>query len=157
MIKSNRAKAKGVIKLPRPRALAAIPKRAALWALYKAYLWSFSSGTSKTTFAVSERIVEYPFGVESTFALPKQAKVALFGCHGDLLTAILRTLGYETHGIDTKAFPLIFKNFYFPPGGCSKDEFRISDFRQAVAISTIEHIYAFSMVTRAAIAKPLGA
>src|SRR5438309_8279391 len=86
-------------------------KRLAVRVAYKSYLLLFGGGGG--LFGVSERIVEYPFAVESVLELPEGARVVLFGCHGDLLTTLLPTLGYETYGVDIKDFPLDYRKFQF--------------------------------------------
>jgi SAM-dependent methyltransferase len=108
---------------------------------YKAYLRLFGGGTD--LFEVSERIVEYPFAVESALQLPKGASVAVFGCHADLLTTLLPTLGFDTHGVDVKDFRLQREGFTFHKEDARKTSFPDARFDAVFAVSTVEHIGLF--------------
>ena len=108
---------------------------------YKAYLRFFGGGTD--LFEVSERIVEYPFAVESALQLPKGATVAVFGCHADLLTTLLPTLGFDTHGVDVKDFRLPREGFTFHKADARNTSFPDDHFDAVFAVSTIEHIGLF--------------
>jgi SAM-dependent methyltransferase len=94
-------------------------------------------------FEVSERIVEYPFAVEMALRLPKGSTVAVFGAHADLLTTLLPTLGYDTHGIDVKEFRLERKGFTFHREDARKTSFPDAHFDAVFAVSTLEHIGLF--------------
>ena len=108
---------------------------------YKAYLRFFGRGSD--LFQVSERIVEYPFAVEMALRLPKGSIVAVFGCHADLLTTLLPTLGYETHGVDVKEFRLERAGFTFHREDARKTSFPDARFDAVFAVSTVEHIGLF--------------
>jgi SAM-dependent methyltransferase len=108
---------------------------------YKAYLRFFGGGTD--LFEVSERIVEYPFAVESALQLPRGATVGVIGCHADLLTTLLPTLGYETHGVDVKDFRLQREGFTFHKADARHTSFPDSHFDAVFAVSTVEHIGLF--------------
>jgi SAM-dependent methyltransferase len=108
---------------------------------YKAYLRFFGRGSD--LFQVSERIVEYPFAVEMALRLPKGSTVAVFGCHADMLTTLLPTLGYDTHGIDVKEFRLEREGFTFHREDARKTSFPDAHFDAVFAVSTIEHIGLF--------------
>ena len=105
---------------------------------YKVYLRLFGGGTD--LFQVSERIVEYPFAVEAALQLPKGSTVAVFGCHADLLTTLLPTLGFDTHGVDVKEFRLPREGFTFHKEDARKTSFPDAHFDAVFAISTVEHI-----------------
>jgi SAM-dependent methyltransferase len=108
---------------------------------YKMYLRFFGRGSD--LFQVSERIVEYPFAVESVLRLPKGSTVAVFGCHADMLTTLLPTLGYETHGVDVKDFRLQREGFTFHKADARKTTFADARFDAVFAVSTLEHIGLF--------------
>lgn len=108
---------------------------------YKLYLRFFGSGTD--LFQVAERIVEYPFAIESALQLPRDAVVAVFGCHADLLTTLLPTLGYVTHGVDVKDFRLSREGFTFHREDARKTSFHDAMFDAVFAVSTLEHIGLF--------------
>jgi SAM-dependent methyltransferase len=117
-------------------------KRRVLTVFYRAYLWSVATDPTEF-FQVSERIIEYPFAIQSIASLPKGSRVAILGCHGDLLTTILPTLGYEVDGIDVKPFPLGIGNFHFHQEDIRNTSFASSFFDAVIAISTLEHIGLF--------------
>jgi hypothetical protein len=108
---------------------------------YKVYLRFFGRGSD--LFQVSERIVEYPFAVEMALRLPKGSTVAVFGCHADLLTTLLPTLGYDTHGVDVKEFRLEREGFTFHREDARKTSFPDARFNAVFAVSTIDHIGLF--------------
>jgi SAM-dependent methyltransferase len=108
---------------------------------YRIYLRFFGGGAG--LFGVSERIVEYPFAIRSIRELPAGSRVVIFGCHGDLLATLLPTLGYETHGVDIKDFPLAYENFYFRREDVRKTSFPDAYFDAVIAVSTIEHVGLF--------------
>ena len=108
---------------------------------YKVYLRFFGRGSD--LFQVPERIVEYPFAVEMAMRLPKGSTVAVFGCHGDLLTTLLPTLGLDTHGLDVKDFRLPWKGFTFHKEDARKTSFPDAHFDAVFAVSTVEHIGLF--------------
>lgn len=110
------------------------------WA-YKVYLRMFGRGTN--LFAVSERIVEYPFAVGEALKLSRGSRVLVFGCHSDMLTTLLPTIGLDTHGVDVKDFELPYKGFTFHRGDVRKTEFPDASFDAVFAVSTIEHIGLF--------------
>ncbi len=87
-------------------------KRKVLTVFYRAYHWSVARDPTEF-FQLSERIIEYPFAIESIASLPKDPRVAILGYNRDLLTTILPTLGYEVDGIDVKPLPLVIENFHF--------------------------------------------
>jgi SAM-dependent methyltransferase len=117
-------------------------RRRVLTVFYRAYLWSVAKDPT-AFFQVSERIIEYPFAIESLASLPKGSRVAILGCHGDLLTTILPTLGYEVDGIDVKPFPLGIKNFHFHQEDIRTTSFASSFFDAVIGISTLEHVGLF--------------
>jgi SAM-dependent methyltransferase len=119
------------------------PKKIVLKILYKIYLWSFGENRATKIFEVSERIVEYPFAIKSIIVLPKRSKIAVVGCHGDLLTTVLPELGYETYGIDVKPFPLKYEKFHFHQEDIRKTGFPSNFFDAVIAVSTIEHVGIF--------------
>ncbi len=118
-------------------------KRSLLKMVYKTYLWSTTERGVTRIFHISERIIEYPFAIESVMSLPKGSKIAILGCHGDLLTTILPTLGYEVSGVDVKSFPLRRENFHFYQGDVRKTNFEDNFFDAVIGISTIEHVGLF--------------
>src|SRR3972149_509343 len=118
-------------------------KKSVLRILYRAYLWSFAESRATRIFEVSERIVEYPFAIKNIIELPKGSKIAILGCHGDLLTTVLSCLGYEISGVDVKPFPLKCENFHFYQDDIRRTRFADSFFDAAIAISTIEHVGIF--------------
>ncbi|TMF18414.1 MAG: class I SAM-dependent methyltransferase, partial [Chloroflexi bacterium] len=75
--------------------------------------------------------------------LPKGSTVAVFGCHGDLLTTLLPTLGLDTHGLDVKDFRLPWKGFTFHKEDARKTSFPDAHFDAVFAVSTVEHIGLF--------------
>lgn len=108
---------------------------------YKAYLRFFGRGAN--LFTVSERIVEYPFAVKAAMQLPAGSRVAVFGCHSDMLTTLLPTLGLETHGVDVKDFQLPYEGFTFHREDVRKTSFPDAHFDAVFAVSTIEHVGLF--------------
>jgi SAM-dependent methyltransferase len=118
-------------------------RKSLLKILYRAYLWSFANSRASGIFAVSERIVEYPFAIENIVELPKRSKIAVLGCHGDMSTTILSSLGYEISGVDVKPFPLHYQNFRFYQDDIRKTRFADNFFDAVIAISTIEHVGIF--------------
>ncbi|MFI5282723.1 MAG: class I SAM-dependent methyltransferase [Candidatus Dormibacterales bacterium] len=108
---------------------------------YKVYLRLFGRGAP--LFEVSERIVEYPFALETALLLPKGSRVAVFGCHSDLLTTLLPAVGFETHGVDVKDFNLAYEGFTFHKGDIRKIPLSNDFFDAVIAVSTIEHIGLF--------------
>jgi SAM-dependent methyltransferase len=109
--------------------------------LYALYLRLF--GGKSSPYHVSERIVEYPFAVRALRELPGGSRVAVFGCHGDLLTTLLPSLGYHVFGIDIKDFPQRFGDFEFHREDVRHTSFKDAFFDAVVAISTIEHVGLF--------------
>jgi len=116
-------------------------KSALLGLSYKAYLRLFGRGAP--LFEVSERIVEYPFALQTALLLPKGSRVAVFGCHSDLLTTLLPVVGFETHGIDVKDFNLSYENFTFHRGDIRKTTLADDFFDGVIAVSTLEHVGLF--------------
>jgi SAM-dependent methyltransferase len=108
---------------------------------YRIYLWSFR-GTQEV-FAVSERIVEYPFAVSALRLLPARSRVLLVGCHSDLLSTILPAVDLDVIGIDVKEFPLEYPNFTFRNLDIRRTGLDSAVFDAVVAVSTIEHIGLF--------------
>jgi SAM-dependent methyltransferase len=109
--------------------------------VYTLYLRLF--GGKSSPYQISERIVEYPFAVQAITALPKASRVVIFGCHGDLLTTLLPSLGYQTFGVDIKEFPQRFANFEFRREDIRHTSFEDAVFDATVAISTLEHVGLF--------------
>lgn len=108
---------------------------------YKVYLRLFGGGAP--LFEVSERIVEYPFALETALLLPRGSRVGVFGCHSDLLTTLLPAVGFETHGVDVKDFNLAYEGFTFHKGDIRKIPLADDFFDGVIAVSTIEHVGLF--------------
>ncbi|MFC1504615.1 class I SAM-dependent methyltransferase [Spirochaetota bacterium] len=110
--------------------------------LYRVYLWSTSENTEGIE--ISERIIEYPFALKHLITLPKGSKIAILGCHGDMLTSLLSELGYSVTGIDVKNFTYTHDNFTFIISDLrDMKDIESGYFNAVAAISTIEHVGLF--------------
>ena len=112
-------------------------------ALYRGYLWYVEKNRGHKVFQISERIIEYPFAIANIRELPRGSKIAVLGCHGDLLTTILPSLGYETHGFDMKPYDLEYENFHFHKIDVREIGLPDNSFDAVIAVSTVEHIGMF--------------
>jgi SAM-dependent methyltransferase len=91
-------------------------------------------------FAITERIVEYPF-VHSNIGL-KKGRILDVGCGNSKLPIELASRGYQVYAIDLQPyFPLLTHPiFKFVQGDIRKASFGDSFFDVVIAVSTIEHI-----------------
>lgn len=114
-------------------------KSAAFRIMYSAYRWAASGDTSAV--GITERIVEYPFGVRNLLTLPPQSSIAVLGCHSDLLTTMMAELDFKVTGIDVKHFALKHPNFRFVQSDLRKlSALNSGTFDAVAAVSTIEHV-----------------
>jgi 2-polyprenyl-3-methyl-5-hydroxy-6-metoxy-1,4-benzoquinol methylase len=84
----------------------------------------------------TDRYIEYPFVLNNIELRPNILDV---GCSGSMLPLLLKSLGYEVHGIDIRDY-LPKNKFMFTKGSICSTNYDDNEFDTIIAISTIEHI-----------------
>ncbi len=104
-----------------------------IWFL-KSFFPEYFSSESLTP---SDRHIEYPFILDNLPSPP--AKILDVGCSGSVFPLILKSLKYDTYGIDIREYYPLDKFFFIKDDICLAP-FQNDFFDIVVAISSIEHI-----------------
>lgn len=91
--------------------------------------------------SLDSRVIEYSF-VLSRLVEAQRGKALEVGCtdSGNIVPAVLTSLGWAVYGIDNREFKFQHPNFHFTQGDIRKAPFPDDFFDCVYAVSTIEHI-----------------